>query len=90
MKLSARLLAPLAVLVLGVFGAVILIATRPEAEAKPAESAAPLVRVVEVRLQDPPLEVIAQGTVAPRTESTLNPKVSGRVLEISPSLVSGV
>ena len=50
MKLSARLLAPLAVLVLGVFGAVILIATRPEVEAKPAESAAPLVRVVEVRL----------------------------------------
>jgi len=35
------------------------------------------------------LLVRSQGTVAPRTESALIPEISGRVVELSPSLVSG-
>lgn len=89
MKPSARLVVPLAVLALGLMGAIVLIATRPEVETKSPEAAVPLVRVMQVALRDLPLEVITHGTVAPRTESALIPEVSGTVLEISPSLVSG-
>ncbi|MEX2206897.1 MAG: efflux RND transporter periplasmic adaptor subunit [Myxococcota bacterium] len=89
MKASPRSIVPLAVLAIGVAGAVVLIATRPEVEAKVPDVVAPLVRVVDVELVDLTLSVSTHGTVAPRTESTLVPEVSGRVLEISPALVSG-
>ncbi len=89
MKLSTRLVAPLAVLALGASGAILLIATRPEVVTKAPEPATPLVRVTTVELRDLTLEVTTHGTVAPRTESALIPEVSGRVLEISPALVSG-
>jgi RND family efflux transporter MFP subunit len=89
MRPSFRLLAPLAVLALGVLGAVTLLATRPELEARPRDAVVPLVRVALVKLEDLTLEVATHGTVKPRTESALVPEVSGRVLEISPSLAAG-
>jgi RND family efflux transporter MFP subunit len=89
MKPSLRWIAPFGVLALGLLGAIVLIATRPEVAAKAPEVVAPLVRVVDVELADLPLSVSTHGTVAPRTESALIPEVSGRVLEISPALVSG-
>lgn len=89
MRASPHAIVPLAVLAIGVAGAAVLIATRPEVEASVPEVVAPLVRVVDVELVDLALSVSTHGTVAPRTESTLVPEVSGRVLEISPALVSG-
>jgi RND family efflux transporter MFP subunit len=88
-KLSPKLLVPVAVLALGALAAALVIATGPRIEAEPAAVVAPLVRVAEVRLVDLPLEVVTHGTVAPRTESALVPEVAGRVIEVSPSLVSG-
>jgi RND family efflux transporter MFP subunit len=58
-------------------------------EPQPPEILAPLVRVIEVEPTTVVLNVKAHGTVVPRTESELVPEVSGRVLEMSPSLVSG-
>jgi RND family efflux transporter MFP subunit len=84
-----RTIAPLGVLGLGVLGVIVLLATRPEVAPRTPDVVAPLVRVVDVELADLPLSVSTHGTVAPRTESALIPEVSGRVLEISPSLVSG-
>ncbi len=89
MKPPIRLLVPVAVLLAGVVGAAALIATRPQVAAKPPDALVPLVRVAAIELRDLPLEVTTHGTVAPRTESALIPEVSGRVVEISPSLVSG-
>jgi RND family efflux transporter MFP subunit len=78
------------VIVIGGFGlAGLLIATGPKVEPRPAQISAPLVRVQKIAPRTVTLRVATYGTVVPRTESELVPEVSGRVLEVSPSLVSG-
>ena len=49
----------------------------------------PLVRVMPVETSSMTLTVRAEGTVTPRTESQLVPEISGRIVEMSPSLVAG-
>lgn len=49
----------------------------------------PLVEVEEVRSQDVRLEIVGQGEVNPRISVELAPQVTGRVVEVSPSMVSG-
>ena len=80
---------PLGILALAGLGAFILIATAPEVESVATEKTLPLVRAIDVAPEDISFTVRSQGTVAPRTESELIPEVSGRVVWISPSLVSG-
>jgi RND family efflux transporter MFP subunit len=86
---SARLLLPLAALGLGAAGFALLVLTRAPVETRPPAAPPPLVRVVPVQLETVQLEVRTHGTVAPRTENDLVPEVSGRVVWIAPSLVSG-
>ncbi len=80
---------PIVVLAVGIYGAWTMIQSRPQVETRPPEVQAPLVRTLEVQRQDIRLKVRSQGTVAPRSESTLVPEVSGRVTYISPSLAAG-
>ncbi|MCZ6710603.1 MAG: efflux RND transporter periplasmic adaptor subunit [Gammaproteobacteria bacterium] len=80
---------PLAVVMAGFAIAALLIATGPEVQPKPSTAVAPLVRVVEVLPKTVQLRTWTHGTVMPRTESDLVPEVDGRVVEVSPSLVSG-
>ena len=85
----AKIVLPLSVLGVSLlFGALLLI-TAPKVESVPPDRQAAIVRVVEARPETVRLRVRSQGTVAPRTESALVPEVSGRVIETSPSLVSG-
>jgi RND family efflux transporter MFP subunit len=49
----------------------------------------PLVAVIDAQAQEVQFVVRTQGTVVPRTESDLVPQVSGEVVWVSPSLVSG-
>lgn len=84
-----RLLKPLAILFGGIALAALLLATGPKVEPRAPVIVAPLVRVVEAVPVAIRLSVRAHGTVVPRTESELVPETSGRVLEVSPSLVSG-
>ena len=49
----------------------------------------PLVRVTEVQPETLRIDVETQGNVAPRTEISLVPQVSGKVIDVSPSLRSG-
>ncbi len=87
--MKRKVLAALAIL-LGGFGlAALLLATGPKVEPRPPELAAPLVRVVDAVPETVRLRVRAHGTVVPRTESELVPEASGRVIDMSPSLVSG-
>jgi RND family efflux transporter MFP subunit len=86
---NLKLLLPIGILGLGLLGMVVLLSTGPRAEQRPTDAPAPLVRVIDVALEDVQLEVATQGTVAPRTESDLVPEVSGPVVWVSPSLVSG-
>jgi RND family efflux transporter MFP subunit len=80
---------PLAVVMAGFAIAALLIATGPNVQPLPSTAVAPLVRVVEVVPKTVQLSTWTHGTVMPRTESDLVPEVDGRVVEISPSLVSG-
>jgi len=89
MKPNARLILPIAIVAFGLVGAVTIYATRPAVETRPPDRSAPLVRVVEVTPSTVELEVTTQGTVVPRTESDLVPEVSGPVVWIAESLVSG-
>ncbi|MDJ0867465.1 MAG: efflux RND transporter periplasmic adaptor subunit [Myxococcota bacterium] len=89
MKRPASLWVPLALLSVGAAGVALLVATRPEPAVRPPETAAPLVRVVEVAPEPVRFVVHAQGTVMPRTESELVSQVAGEVVWVSPALVSG-
>lgn len=84
-----KVLLPIVAVALSFGGAAIMVATSSPVEGSPAARQPQPVRVVEVRLQTVQLKVLSQGTVAPRTESALIPEVSGPVVWVSPSLVSG-
>ena len=89
MKKLTMIALPAAILTIGVAGAVALVESRPEPEIHVPEVVVPLVRVQEVRLQDVELTVRSQGTVRPRTESTLVGEAGGRVVEVSPWFAAG-
>jgi RND family efflux transporter MFP subunit len=80
---------PLLILVAGAGLAVAMILSRPVVERKVPSTPPPLVRVMEVERGDMTLSVEAQGTVLPRTASTLVAEVPGRVTWASPKLVNG-
>lgn len=84
-----RFLAPVMVLVVGVGLAALIIASGPKLEPQAPPSSAPLVRTWEAASQSVQLTSITHGTVLPRTESDLIPEVSGRIIAISKSMVSG-
>jgi RND family efflux transporter MFP subunit len=87
--MRSKVVLPFVVIALGVLGLVGMIAARPKVETKPPESLPPLIRVATVEVRDLQLSVVAQGSVAPRTETSLVPEVSGRVDWVSPSLAPG-
>ncbi len=77
-------------IVLSGFGlAAILIVTGPKIEPRAPDSLAPLVRVLNVSPKTIQLSTLTHGTVVPRTESELVPEVSGRIIAMSPDMVSG-
>jgi RND family efflux transporter MFP subunit len=79
----------LAVLAAGGFGFKYLLDTAPRPQQRATPAAVPLVRVATVELRDVTLDVMSQGTVEPRTETTLAAEVAGRVLETGPGLETG-
>ena len=81
----------LSILVLGISGggAWLMFKARQGPEVRPPEILPPLVHVLEVEKMARQYKVVSQGTVRPRTETTMIPEVSGRVIEVSPSLVAG-
>jgi RND family efflux transporter MFP subunit len=84
-----KVVVPIVILVVSVFGALTLLATSPELKPASLEPLATTVRVLEMQPQSVRLTVHSQGTVAPNTETELIPEVSGRIAWISPSLVNG-
>lgn len=81
----------LCVLILGVASAiaVALYWNRPEPVKVATETHSLLVDVAEVVKQDVPITIASQGTVEPRTQTTLIAEVAGRVVEVSPKFKAG-
>jgi RND family efflux transporter MFP subunit len=88
-KAGPKVVLPLAVLSVGVVGAAALVATRPTVKTQAVEAPVQLVRVLRVQPQDVDLTVRTNGSVLPRTETDLMAEVSGTIVWVSPSLVSG-
>lgn len=89
MRLVFRIFAPLLVVGGATWLAVVLIKNRPE----PRKFTAPpqVTKVEATRLQPTKFQVFleTQGTVRPRTTTTLVPEVSGRIIEIAPNFREG-
>jgi RND family efflux transporter MFP subunit len=86
---GARFFLPVLVLAAGALAAVALIASGPEVQRRAPEVVVPLVRVVVATPETIQHRIRTHGTVDPRTESELIPEVTGRVVWVSPALVSG-
>ena len=80
---------PLFVVLGGFAAAALLIATGPQVQPQVAKLIPPLVRTLTVQPGTHQFNVRTHGSVVPRTESELVPEVDGRVLRVSPALVSG-
>ncbi len=84
-----RVVAPIAILILGVCIVIVVFATKPTVTPRPADIPRPLIRTVTVEPQRVQFVVEASGTVAPTTAGDLVPQVSGEVVWVSPAFVSG-
>ncbi|MCY3939924.1 MAG: efflux RND transporter periplasmic adaptor subunit [Gammaproteobacteria bacterium] len=89
LALLKRYLGPVLIVAGGFLLAIAIIATgpRPDRQARPPD--APAVQTVEAVKRTAQLIVTAHGTVVPKTESNLVAEVAGRVVAVSPSMVSG-
>ena len=86
---TLRIVLPILILILAVLGAQILIASRPGVP-KSARGVKPtFVEVITAHLQDERAVVTAFGTVQAHQRLTVQPEVSGRVVQLNPDLVIG-
>jgi RND family efflux transporter MFP subunit len=84
-----RAFLPILALALGIGILVVLVKTRPEPSKKPREERGVLVEAQAVVSARHKLRVIAQGTVIPEQQVTLQPEVAGRVVWQDAQLVPG-
>ena len=87
--MKLKILLPIIVLIIGMLGAFALVKSREVVQPKPAEVPPPLVRVQSVYFTDFQLIIPAQGTVAPRTQTTLISQVAGQIIDVSPAFANG-
>jgi len=87
--LIVKFILPLVVLAAGVGVAYQLVSTQPEVQTRKPHAPPPVVRIHVVEKRALQLFVPSEGTVLPRTESTLVPEVSGVVVSVSPSWANG-
>ena len=84
-----KALLPVAVVAFGALSAYVLISARSEVVVAPPEAPPPLVRAMPVEIGNVQLTVNAQGTVAPRTKTTLVSQVAGQIISVSPAFANG-
>lgn len=84
-----KIFLPLLVLAVGIIITVVIVRSRPDVERVEAETSAPLVRVIEVERHDLRLSVASQGTVQPRSVSSLVAQVAGLVESVAADFADG-
>ena len=87
--MNKKIIMPFAVIGLGIVGAFGLVSSRSQVQTQTPEVPPPLIRAQLVTTQDLQLTVSAQGSVTPRTESTLISQVAGQIISVSPAFNSG-
>ncbi len=86
---SRRWLLPLLIITAGVAATTAMIMLRPQPPSTPTAERVVPVEIMIVTSVDMNINVSSQGTVAPRTQTTIVAEVSGRVTDVSDKLVSG-
>lgn len=90
MNLAARIIVPLIIAGGAGFGAWWLISTKPEPrQYPPSPPTATRVEATRLKAGSYPVVLETRGVVMPRTETSLIPEVSGRIIEISHSFREG-
>jgi RND family efflux transporter MFP subunit len=89
MKTFVKIVLPIVVIAAASAAAFVSVANRPQPERHPPKVATPQVDVITVQPGDYTVRVKTRGTVRPRTESTLIPEVTGRVVKLSPNIRAG-
>ena len=84
-----RYLGSFSVAVVGLALMVVIVATGPVTESEGDAVEAPVVRFMEARPGRVRLTVAAHGVVLPKTESRLVSEISGRIVSVAGSMVSG-
>lgn len=84
-----KVVLPIAILALAVIVMMVMIKSRPAVPTRPRREFSPIVRTLTAEPRRHRIVIRTQGTVKPRTESTLVAEVAGRVLWASPSFASG-
>ncbi|KAA3619995.1 MAG: efflux RND transporter periplasmic adaptor subunit [Calditrichaeota bacterium] len=86
---TLKIIFPIVILFGAVAIAAILIFTRPEVAQRPMEVTRPLIRTFTVEKADLEMTVQSQGTVVPRTESSLIAQIAGQVTFVAPAFAAG-
>jgi len=89
MKRSMKIILPVLVLLAGGGAFAILIGARKQPQTRAPIRKVPVIRTTTVKSLDLPMSIQSQGTIRPRTESTLVPQVSGVITWVSDSWASG-
>ncbi|WP_371373849.1 efflux RND transporter periplasmic adaptor subunit [Thalassotalea aquiviva] len=80
---------PIIIIVAGLLGYIVLSSLAKQPEKKPMLNLAPLVEVSDIHVETVTFEVKSQGSVSPRTQTTLISEVSGMVVAVSDKLHIG-
>lgn len=84
-----RILLIFGILGLAIAGVAVMSSMRPEPPKKERVELDPLVEAIVLEFMTANFEVQSQGSVRPRTETTLSSEVSGTIISISPKFVPG-
>jgi RND family efflux transporter MFP subunit len=84
-----RVLLPVSILLLAIGTAILLVVLRPDPPASDPPPIAQLVETMTVQAEPVRYTINSQGTVRPRTETTLVSEVTGKVVKMSDNFVVG-
>jgi RND family efflux transporter MFP subunit len=89
MNKAVKLLLPLLIVAVSLGIAVVMTMVRPEAKLDPPALPSLLVDVGVIERRDVTFSVRSQGSVSPRTQTTLVAEAQGQIIDVSPAFVSG-
>lgn len=80
---------PIMIIALAIFAAKMIIKNKPDVKRRQAPKSVLTVEVMKLKKSDFQVWLKSSGTVRPRTQSTLIPEVSGRIISVSPRFREG-
>ena len=89
MKILLKIIAPILVISISIAVALYMVSSRPPVETRILEDTLPVVRSLIVNPEIVQLRVHTQGTVAPRTQTSLSSEIPGKIIYVAPFFNKG-